>query len=49
VRRIPVVNDSGGLEGLLTVDDLLELMAEQLSDIVSLISKEQTRESKLRR
>ena len=49
VRRIPVVNDSGGLEGLLTVDDLLELMAEQLSDIVRLISKEQTRESKLRR
>lgn len=49
VRRIPVVNESGGLEGLLTVDDMLELMAEQLSDIVGLISKEQARESTLRR
>lgn len=49
VRRIPVVNEKGGLEGLLTVDDLLELIAEQLTDIVGLISKEQSRESKLRR
>ena len=49
VRRIPVVNDNGGLEGLLTVDDLLELIAEQLTDIVGLISQEQSRESKLRR
>lgn len=49
VRRIPVVNESGGLEGLLSIDDLLELVAEQLSDIVGLINKEQERESKLRR
>ena len=49
VRRIPVINESGGLEGLLSVDDLLELVAEQLSDIVGLINKEQARESKLRR
>ncbi len=48
VRRIPVVNEKGGLEGLLSVDDVLELLAEQLTDIVSLIGKEQTRESKLR-
>jgi len=49
VRRIPVVNQQGGLEGLLTVDDLLELLAEQLTDIVSLIRKEQARESKHRK
>lgn len=49
VRRIPVVNEAGGLEGLLSVDDLLELVAEQLTDIVGLIGKEQARESKLRR
>lgn len=49
VRRIPVVNEKGGLEGLLSVDDLLELVAEQLMDIVGLISKEQARESKIRR
>lgn len=49
VRRIPVINEAGGLEGLLSVDDLLELVAEQLADIVGLISKEQARESKSRR
>jgi CBS domain-containing protein len=31
VRRIPVVNDDGGLEGILSVDDLLELLAEELT------------------
>lgn len=49
VRRIPVINEAGGLEGLLTMDDLLELVAEQLTDIVGLINKEQARESRLRR
>ena len=45
VRRIPVVNDAGTLQGLLSVDDLLELLAEQLDDIVALIGKEQNTES----
>ncbi|MDX1823173.1 MAG: CBS domain-containing protein [Thiohalomonadales bacterium] len=49
VRRIPVVNEKGGLEGLLSVDDILELLAEQLTNIVSLIGKEQARESSSRR
>ena len=49
IRRIPVVNDKGGLEGLLTVDDLLELLAEQLNDIVALIATEQSSESRHRK
>ena len=49
IRRIPVVNDKGALEGLLSVDDLLELLAEQLNDIVVLISKEQSSESRRRK
>ena len=49
VRRIPVVNQEGILQGLLSVDDILELLAEQLTDIVNLIGKEQSRESKSRR
>lgn len=47
VRRVPVVNAQGGLVGILTVDDLVELIAEQLNDIVDLLSKEQTREQHL--
>jgi len=49
VRRIPVVNQQGVLEGLLSMDDILELLAEQLTDIVGLINKEQNRESRQRR
>lgn len=40
VRRLPVVNQAGGLEGMLTLDDALELVSEALSDLTGLISKE---------
>lgn len=48
VRRVPVVDDAGGLVGILAVDDILELVAEQLSGLVSLISRERTREQQRR-
>jgi CBS domain-containing protein len=30
IRRMPVINEDGGLEGILTVDDLIELLADEL-------------------
>jgi CBS domain-containing protein len=45
IRRLPVVSPRGELVGILTVDDILELIAEQLSDLVSLIAREQKQES----
>lgn len=44
VRRIPVVNAQGGLEGILTVDDIIELLAEQVSGLAGLLKVEKQRE-----
>ncbi len=48
VRRVPVVSHSGALTGVLAVDDLSDLIAEQLSDLVKLIGNEQLRERQRR-
>ncbi len=48
VRRIPVVNNRGGLEGILAVDDLIEVLSEQLTDLARLVMGEQQRESEKR-
>ncbi len=49
VRRVPVVTPGGALAGLLTIDDLLELVAEELGDFVRTVGHERVRETRLRR
>jgi CBS domain-containing protein len=49
VRRVPVLAANGTLAGIVTLDDLLELVAEQLGDIVKAITAEQSREAKTRK
>jgi len=49
VRRLPVVNNSGGLVGILTLDDLLELLAEEMSTLAKLVKHEQKKETIIRR
>ena len=44
IRRLPVVNVRGGLEGILTLDDVMELLSEELTDLVRLVAAEQRRE-----
>jgi signal-transduction protein with cAMP-binding, CBS, and nucleotidyltransferase domain len=48
IRRIPVVSDAGTLVGILAIDDLLELLAEELTDLAKLIRREHQREEKKR-
>lgn len=48
VRRLPILNDAGGLEGILTFDDLIDLVAEELSDLTNLVAREQKREREAR-
>lgn len=49
VRRIPVVDAEGGLVGILTLDDLLEILAEEMNELARLIATERKRESQTRR
>ena len=49
VRRVPVVTHSGALAGILTIDDLLELAAEELGDFARTIDRERVRETRARR
>lgn len=48
IRRMPVVDDEGVLLGILTVDDVLELITEQMFDLANLVTRERHRESKIR-
>jgi len=45
VRRMPVVDQQGALVGIIAVDDLIELLAEELSKLPKLISREQAQEA----
>jgi predicted transcriptional regulator len=48
VRRLPLVDDDGGLFGVLAFDDVLALLSEELTDLTRLISRERGRERSVR-
>jgi CBS domain-containing protein len=48
IRRLPVVTQQGMLVGLVTLDDVLSLMSEQLREMASVIQTETLRECRER-
>lgn len=49
IRRLPIVDDSGAVLGILTLDDLYRILAEHTAALATIVSKEQTREHRGRR
>ena len=49
VRRLPVVNRAGSLFGIITSDDLLNVIASELAMIAGLIVEQPVREGRLRK
>jgi CBS domain-containing protein len=48
IRRIPVVNQEGGLEGIVSADDILDLLAEEMAELAKVAPREQASEAKTR-
>ena len=49
VRRLPVVDDEGGLVGIVTLDDMLLLLAKEFGALSKLVIREQENEATKRR
>ena len=40
VRRFPVVDDEGNLQGLITIDDIIQLLGREMSGVAQVIENE---------
>jgi CBS domain-containing protein len=49
VRRIPVVDEAGQLIGIASIDDLLEVLAEEMTELAKIVAREQAHEAVARK
>lgn len=48
IRRVPVIDADEVLVGILTVDDIVDLLSEVLIDLAHLVDRQKSRETRLR-
>jgi CBS domain-containing protein len=48
VRRIPVVDKKGALVGIMSADDILDLLAEEMTELAKVAPRERAREAQVR-
>jgi CBS domain-containing protein len=48
IRRVPVVNAAGGLTGIISADDLLEFLADEMSELSRISGHQQAHEKSAR-
>lgn len=44
IRRLPIINDNGELVGIITTDDVMEILSEEVLDLAKLIRYEHKKE-----
>lgn len=48
IRRVPVVNHNGALSGIVSADDLLEFLADEMGDLSRISGSQQAHEKRAR-
>ncbi|MFP5392386.1 MAG: CBS domain-containing protein [Gammaproteobacteria bacterium] len=48
IRRVPVVNGAGGLAGIVSADDLVEFLADEMGELARIASHQRAQEKRAR-
>lgn len=43
VRRFPIVDENGAIKGIITLDDVIDLLGREMSDVAAIIESERPR------